>query len=461
MKKCVFALVLAAISLLGSACAEYYTSNHDVYFHAKADCVAGSTFEISEEAAIQFEKLACPVCVDRVSVRGDLIEIDLPEGYLNLKDVDFKDGRLLLCGCVNVQNSKPWMAMVDLQGNKLQESLGKPNDQMIREAKFLSDGKIAAIRSLGVEEGDCLELYKDGKLVQRFEAMHLLRKIWPMEDGFLIYGGPKMYEYHLAKLDNDGNMLWVRDMTDLFPLSDNQPGLSGVLVGEDVHVVWGRSAVSDMEGRPVIAALDNDGNILGQTEVSKVSGQHTKTLYDENMQPTGWEMADSYLQSLGKAAWTEGGVIFTAGGDKPGSAIKFGPEGEIWYEHFGYLFDENREITLDGRTAESGAIEDMIPWQDGYLLAMGAYAQSEITYATEKSCIRMAQMNADGKIVRDWFEEIGDILYTEEVFLMQDGGDVYLMAYGQTMDDMLAYEKGMTQPQIPRQMILKKVNIAG
>ena len=237
--------------------------------------------------------------------------------------------------------------------------------------------------------------------------------------------------------------------------------LVNLLVGEDVHVVWGRSAVSDMEGRPVIAALDNDGNILGQTEVSKAYGQHTKTLYDKNMQPTGWEMADSYLQSLGKAVWTEGGVIFTAGGDKPGSTIKFGPEGEIWYEHFGYLFDENREITLDGRTAESGAIEDIIPWQEGYLLAMGAYAQSEITYATEKSYIRMAYMDAEGKIIRDWFEEVGDILYTEEVFLMQDGEEVYLMAYGQTMDDMLAYEKGMTQPQIPRQMILKKVNIAG
>lgn len=459
MKKRIFALVLTAISLLGSAGAEYYTSNEDVYFHAKTDCVAGSTFEISEEAAIQFEKLACPVCVERTSVTGELIEIDLPEGYASLKNVDFKDGKLLVCGCVNVQNSKPWMAMVDLSGNKLQESLGKPNDQMIREAKFLSDGKIAAIRSLGVGEGDCLELYKDGKLVHRFEAMHLLRKIWPMEDGFLVYGSPEMYEYHLAKLDNDGSMLWVRDLTELFPLSDQQPGLSGVLLGEGVHVVWGRTAVSDMEDRPVIAAFDDGGNILGQMEVSKVSGQHSKTLYDKNMQPTGWEMADSYLQSLGKAAWTEGGVIFTAGGAKPGSAIKFGPEGEIWYEHFGYLFDENQEIILDGKIADSGAIEDMIPWQDGYLLAMGAYAQSEITYATEKSYIRMAQMNAEGKIIRDWFEEIGDILYTEAVSLMQDGEDVHLLVYGQTMDDMLAYEKGMTQPQIPRKMILKKINV--
>ena len=456
MKKRLFAGILAAISLLGSAGAEFYTANEDVYYHAVPDCIAGSTFEISEYAAVQFEKLACPVCVERTSVRGELIEIDLPEGYLNLRDADFKDGRLLLCGCVDVQNSKPWMAMYDLSGSKLQESLGRGNDNIIYDAKFLSDGKIAVIRGLGLDEGDRLELYKDGRLVNQFEASYL-NGIWALEDGFLIYGGAEMYEYHLAKCDNDGNMLWVRDMTEIFPLSDRQPGLSGVLSKEDVNIAYGRKSVSDMEYRPVIAAFDNDGNVLGQTEVSKIYGQHTQTLYDENMQPVGWEMADSYLQSLGKAVWAEGGVIFHAGGEKPGSAMKFGPEGEIWHEQFGYLYDENREIRLDGKIAESGAVEDIIPWQDGYLLAMGAYVNTE-HYDVERHCIRMAYMNSEGKIVRDWFEDIGDILYTEEVFLMQQGGDVYLMAYGLLMDNMLAYEKGMTQPQIPRKMILKKIS---
>jgi len=457
MKKRAFALILALIPLFGCANAEFYTANEDIYYHAKADCVAGSTFEISEHAARQFEKLACPVCVDRASVGGELIEIDLPEGYLNLRGVEFRDGKLLLCGCVNVQNSKPWMAMYDLGGNKLQESLGKPNDNIIYDAKFLSDGKIAVIRSLGVEEGDCLELYKDGKLVNQFEAMSYLSRIWVLEDGFLIYGSEKMYQYRLAKCDNDGNVLWIMDMTELFPLSDQQPGLTDILVGDGVHIAYGR-AEQRGGSRPEIVAFDDNGEIIGRQRIERIIGERFQTARDKDGNPVGMETVDSYLGNLNHGAWAEDGVVFAGTITRPGFAYKLNAEGEAWYSDLAYLHDENGDFRLDSIAVEDGWLKDMLPWKDGYLLALEAYAYPEHYGKLEKTYMRIAYMNSEGKIIRDWFEDIGDILYAEELALFSHGEDVYLLVYGQTMDDGEAYEQGMTQPQIPRRAILKKIS---
>ena len=89
-------ILLALVLLSAAACARaeeiYYTNNEDIYYHADPDCdrpgepgrygIEGMYFyerecfqkvEISEEAAVAFDRAACPVCVKdwEVAYLGD------------------------------------------------------------------------------------------------------------------------------------------------------------------------------------------------------------------------------------------------------------------------------------------------------------------------------------------------------------------------------------------------------
>jgi len=460
MIKRLSALLLAVLLLLSTAGAEFYTANPDVYYHADANCVAGSTYEISEAAARQFEKIPCPVCVNRASVGGEIVEITLPEGYGNfsLQDVDFKDGKILLCGFVDRQNDAPWMAMYDLQGNKLQESFGKATDELIREAKFLADGKIALICSIGGAEGKWhIQLFEDGQMARQSEGTSYLGRLWATQDGFLVYGGPELYQYQLAKCDLEGNILWTMDL-DMFPLSDGQPGLSDILTGDNIHIAYGRTAQADGTHRPVLLAFDDNGNILAREKIERVLGTSAKTLYDSDMNPTGYAEVDSYLSRFVDAVWTNVGAIF-AGGD---SLFRYDSEGESWFIDLSLLWDENENLLLDGKAVEGGYVTDMIPWNGGCLLAMTVDVYTPYLGSADepagKGYVHIAEISPEGKIVRDWFEEISDIVSGEEIRLFTDGDNLYLFAEGETMIPMRAYEEGYPAYKIPRKAILKRIS---
>jgi len=437
MKKRILASALALALLSGPANAAFYTANEDMYYHAVVNCIAGSTYEISGEAARHFEKIACPSCVDRGIVRGEAVEIALPEGYVNLQDADFRDGRLLLCGFVNMQDSRPWLAVYDLQGNKLQELLGEATDDIVRDAKFLSDGKLALVRSIGglVEGQWHVQLLEDGREVFRSKGAQYLSRIWPTDDGFLLYGGAKPYEYQLAKCDNNGNVLWTMDM-DMFPLSDGQPGLTDILIGDGVHIAYGRRDPQGMNPSPVIVAFDDDGAILSVQEIG-----------------------DANFGSFTDAAWAEDGAIFVGRRTNPGFAVKYGAEGQRWFRDLTHLNDANQELILEGKTARSGGISCMLALNGEYLLAIRAHIYTDRNPGDYRECLRMARMNGEGRITTDWFEDVGDIVEMEDLCLFSSGGAAYFLAYGGLINSMQAYDQGMTQPEIPRKLILKRIDV--
>ena len=454
-------LCMALMLIFSCACAEFYTSNPDPYYHQKMDCVAGSTYEISQTAALQFEKIACPACVERTSVRGEIMELALPEGDLNLQDADFKNGRLLLCGFVNLQRNKPWMAVYDVSGKLVEEYLGDDSDDIFRDARYLSDGNIALLRSSG--EKWRVDILDGGKNIARSEDADYLAGLWATEDGFIVHGWHGVREYMLAECGLDKKIQWTLPL-DFLSAQDDQPALDGVLLGEDVNIVYGRHFNPGMEtSRSVIAAFDGDGKLIGKKEVSRVIGSYTEILYDENNHSVGYQEADSFIPAFNSAAWTDGGVIFIGIGMRPGFAVKYGENGEEWFADLALLNGEDGRVTVDGARVETLSVRQILRHDDNYLLLMDADSHSHYIHdpaqrpASAGNYVRIVRLNGAGRIISDWFEDVGEIVEMEDMFLFAHGEDVYLLAYGLTMDSITAYEKGMTQPQIPEKMLLKKI----
>lgn len=97
-KKWILCALLAALCLCAHACAEdgFWTRRLDFYYHANSNCMGESGMvPISEEAALAFSKLACPICVQaaddgadvRAVSRGGTIVVRFSDAWLDAQEL--------------------------------------------------------------------------------------------------------------------------------------------------------------------------------------------------------------------------------------------------------------------------------------------------------------------------------------------------------------------------------------
>lgn len=351
MKKRLVILCMITLLLLGTARADFYTANNDSYYHASPACSLGSDFTISEEAARQFRKAACPVCVDRWAIVGEIAEMPVPSNF-NLYSADMDaDGNLLLAGYSGTPMQQyAYITLASPDGSMLWKQQGGGNGFFYRDANVLADGSIAALinRSADVHDQNWrIQIARNGKIVHHLPDFENIYEFEPTRDGFLLFRRPDTSTCTISKYDNAGNPIWQFEADGFFSLR--------FLPGENVHLAYGKRAINpeDYQGPSNACAIifDDNGSILAHIE-------------------------NSEIHSFENAAWCADGGVLLSGLNL---LVKYGPDGEeLWHRSLEYIKGENSEILVNGRTVRCLTIQDMLPWQDGHLLAIytdGDYAR--------------------------------------------------------------------------------------
>lgn len=420
------AIALLLVLLTACAHAEYYTAKEDIYYHEKTDCTAGSSYVISEEAAWHFRKVACPVCVNRTVVEGEIITLPLPELF-NLYSADMDaDGNMLLAGYAGTPSVRnAYIGIFSTDGKCILEQLSDEDNLFYRDANVLSNGSIAALR---LQDGSAytgwqIQVASGGEITHRLPVLHDISCLEPTGDGILAVNRASTEECALLKYDNSGNELWRTSLDGFYKLM--------LLPGEGVHLAYGTRAVDakDYQGDQNAHAVifDDNGTVL-----CRITDTYAGNSY-------GFECA----------AWcADGGAVLCGRKDRPGFIVKYNQKGEeIWRRSLEYLCGYDLEILINGSPVRCLEIMDILPLQDGLLLAI----------STNSGFVRMILIDSEGYVKLDWIEKIGDDILADQIKMFEKDGDIFLLADYLTMVEMDAFEAGMTIADIPRKYISKQL----
>lgn len=425
MKRHLFWITLFLLAFALPAAAEYYTANEDIYYHRSADCSPDSHFSISEEAGWEFNKIACPLCMDRQAIAGEIVELSLP-GDFNLYSANMDaEGNLLLAGYTGKpMQSRPYIAMISARNETLWQWKGKSAGIFYRDADMLSDGSIVALSPRSSDAGDDLwkiQIAKDGSIRRQLPYLSNVYRLEPTEDGFLVGSHSDTENYLLQEFDNSGNLLWLTREAGHMYLT--------LRSGSDLHLGYGRRAVdvADYQGDQHAFALifDDDGCILSRIED-----------------------ADAWEFTCG--TWCADGSVLLA--SNRGTIAKYSADGEeIWRRDLSYIHGENNEIQINSKAVRVLAVQDMLSVGNACLLAV----------STNDDFARILAVDGDSRICGDWIEATGDFAWVDSLQLFEKDGHIYMLTGGETIDQMQAYASGMTLADIPLKYTFKKLACSG
>lgn len=421
MKRILAVSVILAF-LMPCAQAEYYTSNEDRYYHESNICISGSEYPISEEAAWQFHKVACPNCTDRQAVEGEIITLSVPEDFhLYSADMD-AEGRVLMAGYTDTPSNKSsYIAQLSSAGELIWEQKNISDGLFFRDANLLPDGSIAALRQANGSESDNwqIQVAADGKITVKMPVLQDISCLESSGDGILVVNRASTQECQLLKYDLNGNELWNTSLDGFYQMK--------LLIGDDMHLAYGSRAIDaeDYQGDHIAHAVlvDDDGSVLCRIE-------------------------DADIGSYSCAAWTpDGSIVLYSRKYRPGAIMKYNQNGEeIWRHDLGDLCGENAQILVNASPVRCLEVADMFSREDGLLLAL----------LTDSGFVRLIQLDDNGYVKRDWIETIGDFAWVDSLHLFERNHIMYMIAGGGTMDQTVAFDSGMTLADIPMKYTLKK-----
>ncbi len=353
-----------------------------------------------------------------VAGASDLVGVQCPDNF-RLQNVDVaQDGTLLLSGAAGpVMEAKPMLMRVSTAGKVLWSMTDDAKDDALyRDAIYLEDGSIAALRSAKNWKW-VVQIIRDGKVEAKSKALKDVFGLRRAGGGLFTYGDMGNNKRGVLKMDGRGKALfrvrWPRPLL-----------MNGVLVGPGAHVAFGDKLVSpkkgqDQESYGMVAAFDDAGKVL-------------------------WRHDSATKCSFLAAAWAGDGRVVVAGydedGRRTGCIAEYGPDGQVWKTALA-------DLPGGAGRAQVGEIESILAVEGGYLALNGCY--------DEPGNARLVLVDGGGAVQRVWDVPIGDVHVKDHVRLYRVGEEIYLLANGRVNPG-----NAKTLKNVPSATVLRKIDLA-